>query len=579
MKFSELSRYFDRLEETSSRNEMVKSLSELYTKVQTDEIAAVTYLIQGRLVPFFDPTEIGMGEKLVLKAIAKAYREDEDKVLKHFNHLGDLGLLAEGLSKLHNEQRKDLSVLDVHQALLKIATTSGSGSVEQKLTQLADLLEHLEPSSAKHLVRIPVGKMRLGVGDPTILDALSYAKVGDKSLRPVLEAAYNRTSDLGLIANTFWDRGEKGVAGLKLQVGKPVRPQLSERLPNPEAAVAKMGMVLLQPKYDGFRVQIHRHDDDVSIYSRNLESMSLMFPELIRAAKELKAKSFILDGEAIAYNSETDQYLPFQETTKRRRKHGIEEAAVALPLRAFIFDILYLDGEDLTSKTYSERLKIVDRLITNSETFLSTPTTETDSIEEVTKNLLEDISNGLEGVMLKKPDSPYQAGSRNFNWVKLKRHTSGELTDTVDLVLLGYYFGKGKRTAFGAGGLLAGVYDQDKDEFVTITKIGTGLSDNEWREIHRRGDELQIDHKPAGVNSILTPSVWIRPEIVVEVMADEITRSPVHTCGKIGDEPGYALRFPRIVSFRDQDKKPEDATSVKEVLAMFHQQKTHKVAP
>lgn len=579
MKFSELTHYFDLLEETASRNEMVKILSELYTKVSAAEIGAVTYLIQGRLVPFFDPTEIGMGEKLVLKAIAQAYREDQDKALQRFNHLGDLGLLAEELSQHHHEKRKDLSVLEVHQALLKIATTSGSGSVEQKLMQLADLVEHLEPSSAKHLVRIPVGKMRLGVGDPTVLDALSFAKRGDKSLRPVLEGAYNRTSDLGLIAQTFWAQGEKGVTALKLQIGKPVRPQLSERLPNPESAVAKMGRFLLQPKYDGFRVQIHKDGDEVNIYSRNLESMSLMFPELIRATRQLKVKSVILDGEAIAYNAETEQYLSFQETTKRRRKYGIAEAAAALPLRAFIFDILYLNGQDLTPQLYRERLTTVNQVISGSETLLPTPTIETDSTAEVTKNLLENISNGLEGVMLKKPDSPYQAGSRNFNWVKLKRHTSGELTDTVDLVLLGYYFGKGKRTAFGAGGLLAGVYDQDKDEFVTITKIGTGLTDEEWREIHRRGDELQLSHKPARVNSILVPSVWIRPEIVVEVMADEITRSPVHTAGKIGDEPGYALRFPRIVSFRDRDKKPEDATSVKEVLAMFHQQKTHKVAP
>ena len=573
MKFHELAQYFDELEKTSSRNELVRILSELYKKVSPSEIGPVTYLIQGRLAPFFDPTEIGMGEKYVIQAIGNAYKTDKDEVAKDYSTLGDLGLVA---AKLAGETKSEsLSVEKVYGKLLEIAQTSGGGSVEKKLSLLSELLNEMDPVSAKHLVRIPVGKMRLGIGDPTILDALSFAKKGDKSLRPVLEGAYNKTSDLGLIAGTFWGEGESGVAKLKVTIGKPIRPQLTERLPNPEAVIKKLGTVLVEPKYDGFRVQIHKDGDRVSIYSRNLESMSLMFPELIKATKELKVKDVILDGEAIAYNTETDQYLPFQETTKRRRKHGIEELAQSLPLRAFIFDILYKDGKDLTGLTYRERLEILEPVIRGSETLLRTSVIETDSVEVLTKALQENISNGLEGIVVKRPDSVYQAGSRNFNWVKLKRHDSGELTDTVDLVLLGYYFGKGKRTAFGAGGLLAGVYDSERDEFVTITKIGTGLSDDEWREIHKRGDALQIDHKPARVDSILVPSVWIRPEIVVEVMADEITKSPTHTAGKDGGETGYALRFPRIVSFRDKDKKAEDATTVREIVSMYKQQYKH----
>jgi DNA ligase-1 len=574
MKFSELAKYFDRLEDTSSRNELVKILAELYRAVSPHEIGPVTYLIQGRLAPFFDPTEIGMGEKYVIQAVASAYKTDREDVAKLYSKLGDLGLVAETLAR--KAKNKNLSVEDVYGSLLKIANTRGAGSVENKLSQLADLLDALDPTSSKHLVRIPVGKMRLGIGSPTVMDALSFAKAGDKSLRKVLQGAYEKTSDLGLIAGTFWGKGEKGVAELKIMIGKPVLPQLAERLPNPETVIQKLGYIGVQPKYDGFRVQIHKNHDEVSIYSRNLENMSLMFPELTKAAKELNVETVILDGEAIAYNPETDQYLPFQETTKRRRKHGIEELAEALPLKAFVFDILYENGKPLTDLPYERRLGIADRVVDGSETLLKAPLIKTDSVEVLTRQLMENISNGLEGVMVKRLDSVYQAGGRNFNWVKLKRHTTGELGDTVDLVLLGYYFGKGKRTAFGAGGLLAGVYDSNKDEFVTITKIGTGLSDDEWREIHRRGDELQVGHKPARVNSILVPSVWIRPEIVVEVMADEITKSPVHTAGKTDDNPGYALRFPRIVSFRDKDKRAEDATTVKEIVTMYKQQYQHK---
>ena len=226
---------------------------------------------------------------------------------------------------------------------------------------------------------------------------------------------------------------------------------------------------------------------------------------------------------------------------------------------------------------YEPRLALVDEVIAGSTVLLPAPIIKTDSAEVLTKILLDNISRGLEGVVVKRPDSPYQAGARNFNWVKLKRHTSGQLNDTVDLVLLGYYFGKGKRAAFGAGALLAGVYDAEKDRFGTITKLGTGLSDAGWREIHERADKLQVDHKPARVDAILEPDVWLEPEVVVEVLADEITPSPRHTAGMVGDQPGYALRFPRIVSFRSADKRPEDATTVKEIAELFRQQRERKV--
>ncbi|HET7713077.1 MAG TPA: ATP-dependent DNA ligase [Patescibacteria group bacterium] len=578
MKFSELSNYLDQLEVTAGRNEMIRILSELFQKVSAEEIAPVTYLIQGRLTPFFDPTEIGMGEKLVITAIANAYGVDKAEVATKYAHFGDLGLVVEELGKKTRDG--SLSVTEVVGKLQDIAKTTGGGAVEKKLGLLGELLKKLGPASAKHLVRIPVGKMRLGIGDPTVLDALSFAKEGNKSLRPVLEAAYNRTSDLGLIAATFWKDGVQGVEKLRITVGRPVRPELAERLPNPEAVIKKLGFVGIQPKYDGFRVQIHKNGDKVAIYSRNLENMSLMFPELVTATKrDIKSKTVILDGEAIAYNPDTEEYLPFQETTKRRRKYGIDELAAKLPLRAFIFDILYREGQDLAPLPYEKRLQLVEGVVKGSEILLPAPLVKTDSVEVLTKELLDNISKGLEGVVVKRLDAPYTAGGRNFNWVKLKRHTSGELTDTVDLVLLGYYYGKGKRTAFGAGGLLAGVYDQDKDEFVTITKIGTGLTDEEWREIHRRGNGLKSEEKPARVNSILSPSVWMKPEIVVEVMADEITRSPVHTAGKFDDNPGYALRFPRIVSFRGSDKRAEDATTVTEIITMFRQQGQHKTSP
>jgi DNA ligase-1 len=572
--FSELSGYLDRLESTSSRNELVKTLAELYTKSSPDEIQPLTYLIQGRLVPFFEPVEIGLGEKLVMAAIAQAFSKPIDEVVKLFGQVGDLGLVAATLSAHGSSDA--LPVSEVHARLMEIAVAAGAGSVEKKRSLFAALLKQVDPASAKHLVRIALGRLRLGIGDPTVLDALSFARKGDRSLRPVLEGAYNRVSDLGLIAKTFWSGGESAVSALKVTVGRPIRSQLAERLPNPEAVIKRLGLVAVQPKYDGIRVQIHKAGSTVRVFSRNLEDYTLMFSELTTAAQELKDETLILDGEAIAYSKELDEFLPFQLTASRRRQHGIEEAARELPLVAFIFDILYQNGRDLTDLPYEERLALVDEVIAGSTVLLPAPIIKTDSVEVLTKTLLDNISQGLEGVVVKRPDSKYQAGARNFNWVKLKRHTSGELNDTVDLVLLGYYFGKGKRAEFGVGALLAGVYDAEKDRFASITKLGTGLSDAEWRQIHERADKLQVDQRPARVDSILVPDVWLEPEVVVEVMADEITPSPRHTAGMVGDQPGYALRFPRVVSFREADKRPEDATTVKEIGEMFRQQRERK---
>ena len=574
MTVSELSTYLDRLESTSSRNELVKTLAELYLKSSPVEIQPLTYLIQGRLVPFFEPVEIGLGEKLVIAAIAQAFTTPTDEVAKLFGRLGDLGLVAAKLSA--HGSSAELPVSEMHARLLEIAGAAGAGSVEKKRSLFAALLKQVDPNSAKHLVRIALGRLRLGIGDPTVLDALSFARKGDRSLRPVLEGAYNRASDLGLIAKTFWSGGEDDVNALKVTVGRPIRSQLAERLPNPEAVIKKLGLVAVQPKYDGIRVQIHKNGSVVRVFSRNLEDYTVMFSELTTAARGLKDETLILDGEAIAYSKELEEYLPFQLTASRRRQHGIEQAAVELPLVAFVFDILYRNGRDLTELPYEERLALVDEVIAGSTVLLPAPIIKTDSVEVLTKTLLDSISQGLEGVVVKRPESKYQAGARNFNWVKLKRHTSGELNDTVDLVLLGYYFGKGKRAEFGVGALLAGVYDAENDRFATITKLGTGLSDAEWRQIRERADKLQVEQRPARVDSILVPDVWLKPEVVVEVMADEITPSPRHTAGKVGEEPGFALRFPRVVSFRGADKGPEDATTVKEIAQLFRQQRERK---
>ncbi len=570
MHFSDFALQLDKLEQTTKRTELIAILAELFSRAQPDEIQPMVYLCQGRLAPFFEPLEFGMGEKLVAQAIAQATNQNREEVTAQYGKLGDLGLVAQ---QYINRQPSQLTITQVFDQLKIIAQTAGSGSIDKKIDFLASLLSNMGPIEAKHVTRIPVGALRLGIGDPTLLDAFSMVKAGDKSLRPQLERAYSETSDLGMIAHVLWHDGIEAVNKLRVSVGRPLRSQLTERLPTPTKVIEKLGEVVVQTKYDGFRVQIHKQGDQVEIYSRNLEDMTHMFPDIIQGVLEqVPAKTAIFDGEAIAYNEASGEFYPFQETTKRRRKHGVEDAAQALPLKAFIFDCMYLDGQPLLDLSYTDRLKVLDSSINDGNTLIISNSELVSSSERLDVLLQEAITEGLEGLVVKRPDSPYQAGARNFNWVKLKRHSSGELHDTIDCVVLGYIYGRGKRTAFGAGALLVGVYDAEADEFKSVSKIGTGLTDAEWQEIHARCDKIATDSKPARIDSNIIPSVWVEPEVVIEILADEITRSPLHTAGKVEDQPGYALRFPRLISFRASDKQAEDATTVKELVELFEQQ-------
>jgi DNA ligase 1 len=579
VEFANLAHYFEKLEKTSSRLALIEILAELFRSIESpDEIEKVCYLLQGRVAPFFEALETNMADKTVARSIANAYDVAPEQVTTLYSKLGDMGLVAEQVGKEAGNVPQVLGVDDVFHGLKTIAQTSGKGAIEKRIALLADLLKQVDSVSAKYLVRIALGNLRMGIGDASVLDALAKAKFNDTKRRKLLEGAYNKTSDLGLIARTLWQHAGqedalRAVAQLDVQVGKPVRPQLAERLPDAETIIRKMGAVDAQYKYDGFRTQIHKNGQQVSIFSRSLENMSDMFPEIVEGTrKQVQADSVILDAEALAYNPASEEFLPFQETTRRRRKHNIEAMAQEMPLKAFVFDILYKDGGSLLEKPLVERLKILEETISSDDILMHTSNHIMKDAQTLTLLFDEAISNGLEGVVVKKLESPYEAGARNFNWVKLKRHSGGALEDTIDCVLLGYIFGRGKRAALGAGALLVGVYDKQRDMFVTVTKIGTGLSDEEWRGIRERTKDLVVDHKPARVSSLIEPSAWLKPEIVIEVLADEITRSPVHTAGKVGDEPGYALRFPRLVSFREQDKKPEDATTVEELVEMYGSQ-------
>jgi len=570
MKFLRLAEYFMELEKTARRNQMVEILGRLFKETDQEEIDKIVYLCQERLVPAFEKLEFGISEKLTAKALAFATGLSEAKIQNLYKNYGDLGLV--GRDVLGGKGQK-LSVSEVYNSFYCLATVSGEGAILQKIEIYADLLKKLTSEEVKYALRIPLGRLRLGIGDPTILDALSYALVGDKNIRNKLERAYNLCSDLGAVAKTLFSQGINGIEKFQVQVGKPIRMALAERLPNAGEIIQKIGPCLAEPKYDGFRCQVHKDGEKIRIFSRNLEDNTDMFPDIVRGVREqLTVQQAILEGEAVAHQPETGEYLPFQITVQRKRKYDIEEMQARYPLYLFAFDLLYADGVDYTDKPLEQRRQKLISAIKQGEIIKISSVAKYHDAQELENFFQDCVTEGLEGVMAKRPDAPYQAGARNFNWIKLKRSYQGRLTDTVDCVLAGYMAGKGSRARFGIGSLLATVYDPKEDKFKTIAKIGSGLSEEEWMRMKQLLDKIKSPEKPSKVDSLIVPDVWTEPRYVIEVQADEITRSPVHTCGK-KDKSGYALRFPRLVGFIREDKNPQDATTVPEIIEMFKMQK------
>jgi DNA ligase-1 len=574
--FQTVAEAFEALEPVSSRLQMIALLAELLQKAGPDEIAPLVYLMQGRLAPEYRQNEFGINEKSSLKAVAQAAGCAVDEAQRLFAEKGDAGLVAQDCLSRQMQMRlaEPVTLLGVHKVLSDIAAASGPGSAERKITLLARLLGEISPLEAKHLVKIVVGRLRGGWGDQTMLEALSRAKVGDKSLRPPLERAYNISSDLGLVAETLYKGGPDALAGIAVQVGNPVRMALAERADSVDEILKRLGRCSVEPKYDGFRCQVHKNGDDVTIFSRGLENMTGMFPEIADAVRQhLATPQAIIEGEALAFNTETGKYLPFQETTKRRRVHDIDATSERLPLRLVAFDMLLADGEDWTPRPYEERRARLEQLIQPNPTLRFTDALFTEDAEEMALFYDDSTGEGLEGIVAKKLSGPYQAGKRDFNWIKLKRSYDTALRDTVDVVVVGYDYGQGQRAAWGVGSLLCAAYDPATDTFPTVTRCASGLSNAAWIELGKRLAADKLEHPDPRVISILKPSVWVTPRYVFELQADEVTRSPMHPAGATDGGQGYALRFPRIVC--EREKKPEDATAVEEVIRL-HSMQGHK---
>ncbi len=485
MQFRELALYLERLEATPSRLEITRILTELFKVSSVSEIDKVVYLSLGILAPNYEGVLLNLAEKMMIRTLAKTYKKNTDEVIGLFKKIGDIGSVAQELAKkVEQNTKNEFSVTDVYEKLLEIAKDSGTGSQEGKIEKMADLLTRVGPLSARFIARIPVGRLRLGFSEKTIIDALRLASLaqGHDLLKEEVESAYNIRPDIGYIARLV---KEGNLKAAKPMVGVPVVPMLAQRLNSTSEMIKKIGEVSVEPKFDGLRIFIHfrRKDNFLKIFTRNMNAIDInTFPELLSVGKFIKADEVILDTEAVGLDPKRERFLDFQKTIQRRRKHNIEKTAGEVPLQFQVFDIVLVDGQSLISTPYVERRKILEKVIVNGNLLRVDENTVTKDPEVIKKFHEKYLKMGLEGVVVKRANGGYVSGRTGWNWVKMKEEEGmeGRLADTVDCVIMGYTSGKGKRVGFGMGQFLAGI--ADGDIFKTVTKVGTGLTDEQFKE-------------------------------------------------------------------------------------------------
>jgi DNA ligase-1 len=565
------------LEAATGRLALIERLAVLLTQTPAELLPTVCYLCQGLIAPEFAGVELGVAEKLAARAVATASGITVEQVRVAARQTGDLGQAAEQLlAEAAGGRPATLEVAVVVDTLAQIAAAEGQGSQARKLELLGGLLGRATPLEARYLLRLVTGTLRLGVGTPTILDALATVHAGGRTARPVLERAYNICCDLGLVAATLVEGGLEAVAAMRVRPGNPVRAMLAQRLSSPAEILAKLGgTCAAEYKYDGVRVQVHRTaDGEIELFTRRLDRISTQFPELVKLlGSGIRPREAILEGEVVAFDPASGELRPFQDVMFRRRKHGITEAARDVPVSLFCFELLYADGEDLTSLPYPSRRARLAEAITPSERLRLSTAIQVSDEPGLEAAFEQAVTDGCEGLLCKSlsPTAGYQAGARGWLWIKLKRDYRTELSDTLDLVVVGALYGRGRRRGI-YGALLLAAYDPAADVFRATTKCGTGFSDAELAALPERLAPLARQEPPARVDpGHAEADVWFEPALVVEILSAELTLSPRYSAawGKLKEDSGLALRFPRFTGRWRDDKAPEDATTTDELVAMY----------
>lgn len=603
--FRKVSEILEKIEQTPSRNEITEILADFYKQLETEDAEILSYLILGRIAPPFVAMEFNYSEKSLVNLLS-SYTKVNNLNIDIATTKEETGDIGETVVQFVTESKfksTNKTLLETYELLWQIMNITGTGSVDRKNALVLETLKTFSPLEAKYFVRVICGELRFGVNAKTLLDVFSFVVSGDKSLREELDRAYGVRTDIGYICSQIMNSTQEEVMSklqsLSLLPGVPVLVRLVERVGSFDEVFERFEMpILVQPKFDGLRCQIHKYQekDDptkdidviwekylpkeekglfatesngtvVKLFTRNLEDVTEMFPEIVESAKKMKYDSFVLDSEALGYRD--GRFLPFQETMQRRRKYDVSAVQQDIPVKAMCFDVLFLNGGDLSQKDTSERIDVLEDLGMQGEVDRCL-TESVNDMKGLQRVFDKNIENGNEGVIVKSGIGQYLPGVRNYEWIKLKKSMINALVDTVDLVCVGYYRGSGRRSKLGVGAVLGALYNAETDMYEAICKVGTGFTDELLEKIKEQLDNMDAEEKPQNIlcPDSLTPDVWVYPEIVFTVEADEITK---RLSGEdIGG--GLSLRFPRLIEW-NRDKSANDATTVKELKGMYKMKK------
>ncbi len=567
------------MEDTTKRLELTQILVDLFKVTSSELIPKIVYLIQGKLRPDYEGVELGVAEKLAIKAISKSSAIPIKKIEEEYRKSGDLGHAASIILEQKAQTTfvvEDITVERVYETLFKIAKLEGVRSQDMKMKYISSLLNDANPLEARFILKILLGTLRLGIAENTVMDALAIAYTGTKENRESLEKAYNVSSDLGIVAEVIAKKGLQGVKAFQITVFKPVRPMLADRVKSEKESIEKMGdKFAAEYKLDGERAQLHMKNGEVKLFSRSLENITSYYPDIVeKIPQSLKSTELIVEAEVVAINEESGEFLPFQELMHRRRKYKIEKAVSEYPITVNFFDIMYADGKSWLDVEYEKRREILEKIVIENDFAKLVPMTIIQNENEIEEFLENSINAGCEGLMLKMLNAPYKAGSRGSNWLKLKREYRNELGDSLDLVVIGAFFGRGRRTG-RYGTLLLAAYDDETDTFPSICKVGTGFTDEDLDQLYQLLQSKVTLKKNPRINSEMEADVWFEPELVLEIVASEITLSPIHKTAMdvVRKNSGLALRFPKFTGKIRLEKTPEDASTTEEVTALYKGQK------
>jgi len=578
MEFSIIAEIFERMESTTKRIELTNLLVELLKKTPKKIIPNAVYLLQGIIRPNFEGVELGVAEKLAIRAISKSSGLSIKKIEEDYKKCGDLGLTASNILKLKTQTTftaEKITLERVYETLFRIAKLGGKGSQDLKMKYISSLLNDATPLEAKFVLKILLGTLRLGIAENTIMDALAIAFTGKKENREQIENAYNVSSDLGKVSLLIATDGIDEIKKFKISLFSPIRPMLADRVKSEKEAIKKMSEIFAaEYKLDGERVQIHKQANEVILFSRRLENITRYYPDIVEnVEKSLNVNEGIFEAEIVPINENTGDFLPFQELMHRRRKHKLDKAVSQYPITVNFFDVLYYDKKDCLNLACSERRKILEQIVHEDNFSKLVPMLFVKNENEIEDFLENSINAGCEGLMLKTPTAPYRAGTRGSNWLKLKREYRNELGDSLDLIVIGAYFGRGRRTGL-YGTLLLATYNPEKDNFPSICKVGTGFTDESLDQLYQILSTNVTLKKNSRIVSEMEADVWFEPKLVLEIVASEITLSPIHKTGLdlIRKSSGFALRFPKFTGKIRYEKAVEDASTGEEVFALYKRQ-------